>query len=131
MKHSITGFASAVMLVAGLASAAAVADTKTLKDGVFTAAQVEAGAAVYDSSCKNCHDMKFYQNTLRQWSNQPVLYLWETVFGTMPADNPGSLMFEDYTNVLAYIFSEQGFPAGEMALNPDEGMDQITIVPTP
>ncbi|MFM1895825.1 MAG: hypothetical protein RLZZ385_899 [Pseudomonadota bacterium] len=130
MKTPVWAIAGTTLLLAGCLAApsAVMAETKTVKDGVFTAAQVEAGKAVYDSSCKNCHDMKFYQNTLRSWNNQPLLYLWETMFGTMPADNPGSLMFEDYTTVLAYILSENGFPAGDVALNPDEGMDQIHIV---
>ena len=129
MNTSLRALAGTSLFLAGiLAAPVTLAETKTLKDGVFTAAQAEAGAAVYEASCKNCHDMKFYQNTLRSWSSQPLLYLWENIFGTMPADNPGSLMFEDYTNVLAYILSENGFPAGEGVLNPDDGMDQISIV---
>jgi len=106
----------------------ASAQSKTLHDGVFTAEQAKAGQAVYDRTCKNCHDMKFYENTLKSWNNQPLLYLWESIMGTMPADNPGSMLFEEYTNVLAYILSENGFPAGETTLDPDQGMDQISIV---
>jgi len=48
--------------------------------------------------------------------------------GTMPADNPGSLMLEEYTDVIAYILSENGFPAGEVMLDPDNGMENINIV---
>lgn len=106
----------------------ALAQNKTVQDGVFTEAQVQAGQTVYDSSCKTCHDQRFYRDTLRSWNNQPLLYLWETIMGTMPADNPGSLMFEEYTDVLAYILSEQGFPTGEETLDPDNGMDSINIV---
>jgi mono/diheme cytochrome c family protein len=106
----------------------AFAEGKTLKDGVYTEAQAKAGAMVYDSNCKTCHDMKFYENTLRSWNSQPLVYLWETIMGTMPADNPGSMMFEEYTDVLAYILSETGFPAGDTPLNPDDGMDAISIV---
>jgi len=72
--------------------------------------------------------MRFYRDTLRSWNNQPLLYLWEAVMGTMPADNPGSLMYEEYTDVLAYILHENGFPAGESELDPDNGMDQISIL---
>ncbi|MEQ8953476.1 MAG: c-type cytochrome [Gammaproteobacteria bacterium] len=104
------------------------AQTKSVSDGVFTEDQVKAGQVVYESSCRTCHDQRFYRDTLRSWTNQPLLYLWETVMGTMPADNPGSLMFEEYTDVIAYILSEQGFPAGETKLDPDDGMDAIVIV---
>ena len=105
-----------------------LAQEKTVNDGVFTEAQVSAGQAVYDAQCKTCHNMRFYRDTLRSWNNQPLLYLWESIMGTMPADNPGSLMFEEYTDVIAFILSENGFPAGESELDPDNGMDTIAIV---
>ena len=72
--------------------------------------------------------MKFYENTLKSWNSQPLVYLWETIMGTMPADNPGSLLFEEYTDVLAYILSENDFPAGNVALDHNQGMDTINIV---
>lgn len=125
-----------VKLIAGIAllassvlfASSGLAQSKTLADGVFTAAQAESGKAVFDGTCKNCHDMKFYTNTLKSWNRQPLIYLWETIMGTMPADNPGSMGFDEYTNVLAYILSENGFPAGEAVLDPDQGMDQISII---
>ena len=95
-----------------------LAQEKTVNDGVFTEAQVSAGQVVYDAQCKTCHNMRFYRDTLRSWNNQPLLYLWESIMGTMPADNPGSLMFEEYTDVIAYILSENGFPTGESELDP-------------
>ncbi|MBM88732.1 MAG: hypothetical protein CMQ41_10175 [Gammaproteobacteria bacterium] len=100
----------------------------TVNDGVFTEAQATSGQAVYDAQCKTCHNMRFYRDTLRSWNNQPLLYLWESIMGTMPADNPGSLMFEEYTNVIAYILQEQGFPSGDSELDPDDGMENISIV---
>lgn len=106
----------------------AAAQDVTVKDGVFTEAQVSSGQVVYDAQCKTCHNMRFYRDTLRSWNNQPLLYLWESIMGTMPADNPGSLMFEEYTDVIAYILSENGFPAGETKLDPDNGMDSISII---
>jgi hypothetical protein len=72
--------------------------------------------------------MRFYRDTLKSWNNQPLIYLWETIMGTMPADNPGSLLLEEYTDVIAYILSENGFPAGDMKLDPDNGMDVIHIL---
>ena len=128
MKRPVR-FAATLMFAAGCAVALPVAaQDKTVEDGVFTQAQVDAGKAVYDSSCKNCHNMRFYRDTLRSWSNQPLLYLWENILGTMPADNPGSLMLEEYTDVIAYILHENGFPTGDTALDPDNGMDAINIL---
>lgn len=115
-------------LVGSIFISCAASAQKTVNDGVFTQAQVDAGKLVYDSSCKNCHNMRFYRDTLKSWNNQPLLYLWENIMGTMPADNPGSLMLDEYTDVIAYILSENDFPAGESKLDPDDGMEDINIL---
>ena len=106
----------------------ALGQSKTGDDGVFTQMQVDAGKPVYDNSCKTCHDMRFYRDALKSWDGQPVLWMWEAILGTMPADNPGSLMLDEYTDVVAYILSENGFPVGEEALDPDINMGDILIV---
>jgi len=117
-----------MLFSAVLAGQSVFAQDKTVKDGVFTDAQVASGSAVYENNCKTCHNMRFYRDTLKSWDKQPLSYLWETVMGTMPADNPGSLGLDEYTNVIAYILSENGFPAGEHVLDPDNGMDKISIL---
>ena len=120
---------SSFLLICLLVGQNVFAQDKTVKDGVFTEAQVASGQIVYDSKCKTCHNMQFYRDTLRSWNNQPLLWLWESIMGTMPADNPGSLMLEEYTDVIAYILSENGFPTGDNELDPDNGMEQISILP--
>jgi len=125
MKTALT---CSALLLSLLAGQAVLAQDKTVNDGVFTEAQAASGQSVYDSSCKTCHNMRFYRDTLKSWNKQPLSYLWETVMGTMPADNPGSLGLDEYTNVIAYILSENGFPAGEHVLDPDNGMDKIAIL---
>jgi mono/diheme cytochrome c family protein len=132
MNKSVQSAGKILLLIGTLAGMsigpAAMAQDKTVNDGVFTAGQVSSGQAVYEAQCKTCHNMRFYRDTLRSWNNQPLLYLWENIMGTMPADNPGSLMYEEYTDVIAYILHENGFPAGEATLDPDSGMDKIKIV---
>lgn len=132
MRNSVKIIASGVFLLMGLmAGQSSLAQDKTVNDGVFTAAQVDSGHVVYESSCKTCHNMRFYRDTLKSWTNQPLIYLWESIMGTMPADNPGSLALDEYTDVIAYILSENGFPAGDIKLDPDNGMDAISIIATP
>ncbi|MCH2356613.1 MAG: cytochrome c [Pseudomonadales bacterium] len=129
MKYTVKVIvSSAYLLMFLLAGQVIVAQDRTVNDGIFTEAQVNAGEVVYDASCKTCHNMRFYRDTLKSWNNQPLIYLWETIMGTMPADNPGSLLLEEYTDVIAYILSENGFPAGDMKLDPDNGMDVIHIL---
>lgn len=100
----------------------------TVADGVFTELQVSAGQQVYDVSCKTCHDMRFYRDALRSWNGRPLIEFWYSILGEMPADNPGSLFEDEYTDVIAYILSENGFPAGGMTLDHNNGMDRINIV---
>lgn len=129
VRKSILSVVSATAMLAAVISAQpALAEAKTIKDGVFTQAQVDAGEQTYNTSCKTCHDMRFYRDALKSWDGQPILYLWESILGTMPADNPGSLMLEEYTDVVAYILSENGFPAGDITLDPDANMGDISIV---
>ena len=125
MKNSV----KIILALTSLAlSQIGMAQDKPVNDGVFTEAQAETGKGVYDNSCKTCHDMRVYRDILKSYNDQPVLWLWESMLGTMPADNPGSLMLDEYTNVIAYILSENGFPAGEAMLDPDNGMDAIKIL---
>jgi len=129
MKKSLLVLTATLGLTACIAAGkTAVAEQKTINDGVFTEAQVASGKTVYDASCANCHDMRFYRDTLKSWNSQPLNYLWDTLVGTMPADNPGSLMLEEYTDVIAYILSENDFPTGDTTLDHNNGMDQITIL---
>ena len=125
MKNSV----KIILALASLAVAQlSVAQDKTVKDGVFTVEQVATGQVVYDASCKTCHDMRFYRDILKSYNNQPVLWLWESILGTMPADNPGSLMIDEYTDVIAYILSENGFPSGDVKLDPDSNMGDIKVL---
>lgn len=126
MKNSIKMVLALTSLA--LSQIAMAADEKTVNDGVFTAEQAESGMAVYEKSCKTCHDLRFYRDILKSYSGQPVIWLWESIVGTMPADNPGSLELSEYTDLIAYFLSDNGFPAGENKLDPDNGMDSITIL---
>lgn len=124
----VNSMKAALFAMSVAAAPLALAEATTIKDGVFTQAQVDAGEQTYNTSCKTCHDMRFYRNAMKSWDGQPVLWMWETILGTMPADNPGSLMLDEYTDVVAYILSEQGFPVGDTALDPDGNMSDILIV---
>lgn len=101
----------------------------TLKDGVFTKAQAEKGKTVYEKNCAQCHVTDFYVDKLKAFNQAPLSDFFYLVSDTMPQDRPGALYPEEYANAFAYIFSALGYPAGEKALNPEDGsMDEILIV---
>lgn len=97
----------------------AIANGRSTSDGAFTAEQVERGKAIYNQSCVNCHQADFYEERLARWENKPVGALFESVSTTMPADNVGALLTSEYLDVLAYIFSITGSPAGDEELTSD------------
>ena len=129
MKKFTYGMLSAACLAVGLAGAA-FAQTGTIKDGVYTAEQAEAGQPVFEQRCSACHNADFYKTALSNRNNQPLLYLFEEILGTMPADMPGSLTDQEYQQVLAHILQLTGFPAGDTELDYYSGsMESIRIVP--
>jgi mono/diheme cytochrome c family protein len=119
----------ALIAAGALALAASVlvlAAGKSTKDGAFTEEQAARGKLVYDKTCINCHQPDFYQERLTRWNNKPVKQLYDAVSTTMPADNVGSLSTAEYVDVLAYIFSITGSPAGGAELT-TETMDSISV----
>jgi len=118
-------FSFATLLTLAMASAAiadAGAAPTSLGDGAYTAEQAEAGQPIFEQRCSSCHNADFYKNILRTWRGQPMLYLFEQVMSSMPADNPGSLMDNEYENVMAYVLQITGFPAGDTPLEYASGM---------
>jgi len=129
MKKKVVNFTSATLLVfAACAPLVSSAETKTLKDGIYTAAQAESGKEIYQQFCAACHVPAFYKDKLKVWKNQPLSSLYDSVVASMPGDNPGGLLLQEYTDVLAYIFSTLNYPTGETALNHEDGsMENIII----
>lgn len=91
----------------------------TTRDGAYTPAQAERGRQVYGAYCVSCHPTAFYEAQLLVWQDAAVSELLEALRATMPAENPGALATSQYLDVLAYIFSITGSPAGEQALTVD------------
>lgn len=91
---------------------------KSLSDGVYTVEQAERGGALNKEVCANCHaDDWFTGNLLQSWSGASVEALFELIRTTMPQDRPGALKRQEYADLLAYIFSLNGIPAGEEELS--------------
>ena len=106
--------------------------------GVYTADQAKRGAMVYGESCAKCHldDLTGGATSpplkgddfLSGWKGKSVGALFDEVRMTMPFDSPGSLTPAQYADVLAYIFSQNKYPAGERDLEKDATpLQQIKI----
>ncbi len=97
-------------------------------DGVYTEAQAKEGETVYFSQCAECHGPDFAGREqapalaglgfMEKWGRTTVRKLLETV-EQMPPDQPKTLTPQQYVDVLAYMLSVNGFPAGPTALATD------------
>jgi mono/diheme cytochrome c family protein len=104
-------------------------------DGVFTEAQVNRGQTVYEGACGMCHgrrlngapddpDMRSSPplaraRFLRVWEGRSLATLFEYTRATMPEDNPDSMTEQEYVDVIAYMLTVSGMPAGGEELRPD------------
>ena len=123
-----------ILLIALLALAA----TSSVWDGVYSKEQASRGQKLYGAQCLRCHgeallggenspalvDVDF----LEKWQGKTVGSLVELTRKTMPSDGPGKLSRRQCTDLIAYLLSANGFPAGETGLASDPRvLDEILI----
>jgi len=114
-------------------------ETSSVLDGVFTGAQARRGRRVYNQNCASCHGSELKGGEMAPsiagndfiifWTELPVGSLFERIKVSMPEDGPGRLSDEEYTDVVAYMLSESGYPSGDTEMPADkEALDGIMIV---
>ena len=118
---------------------AALAQPRSIQDGVYSNTQARRGGRVYRGNCATCHGPGLRGTEagpglrggafLGGWSGAPLSELLLYVRDTMPQDDPGGLSEMDYSDVLAYILQVNEFPAGDAELESD--LEQIRIESTP
>ena len=102
---------------------AAQAPSRSVKDGVYTAAQAARGRALYDEKCVACHANRMWG---QDWPEKSVFDVYDVVKNFMPEDNPGSLTAAQTRDVIAYILQNNKLPAGKVDL-PDAEADLKAI----
>lgn len=126
MKKTILSILPFLLFIA----AGALADKRTIADGVYTEEQAAAGEELYTVQCLTCHDTKYFRPVLKRWDGQPLSLLFTIMSTSMPESNPGALPLSDYADILAYILSLSRYPAGDSRLEHEDGaLDEITIAP--
>ena len=120
-------------------------DARSIRDGVFTAEQARRGQAAYTGPCDRCHGFKLDgapddpdmlpappvagPKFLRKWNGRTLAALFDYVRLTMPTNNPGYLSGAEVADIVAYMLSVSGMPAGEDALAPEpEALAGVVIV---
>jgi mono/diheme cytochrome c family protein len=125
------GAAAGFVALAAVALAASAAQEKrSVKDGVYTAAQADRGQIVFRSKCASCHAPNRFTDDLfyASFAGKPLWEMFDVISDSMPEDDPGSLKKEEYADVIAYLLKLNNFPAGPAELPTDkEALSLITM----
>jgi mono/diheme cytochrome c family protein len=161
-RQGTSGHAAALFLVTLIAVTRPISDaradeeppadvaraTASIWDGVFTAAQARRGQTVYPGPCGTCHGRRLNgapddpdmfstppiggAKFLRNWNGRTLAALFAYTRATMPASNPGFLTDQEFVDIIAYMLSIGGLPAGRDELEPDpQALARIVIRQTP
>lgn len=111
----------------GLALSVTAAQTpsRSVTDGVYTAAQATRGRTIYEEKCVSCHANRMWG---QDWPQKSVFDVYDIVKNFMPEDNPGSLSATQTRDVVAYILQNNKLPAGKVELpEGDADLKQIRL----
>lgn len=102
-----------------------VAQTRSVTDGVYSAAQAGRGQTLYTAQCMGCHGKNLEGTSgpplvgndfLANWSAKPLTAFVDKIQKTMPFTLPGSLSRAQSADLTAYILQAGKFPAGQAEL---------------
>jgi len=137
----VGGATTAFALTALLAVPSLSAQAKSQWDGVYTMEQAGRGEKLYAEQCASCHGDALTGGEMApalvggeftaNWNDLSLGDLFERIRISMPQDNPGSLTRQQNADVLAFMLSRGGYPAGKMDL-PTElpALRQVTFLAT-
>ena len=111
------------------------AASRTVWDGVYTAAQAERGKNAYNSFCARCHrdDLSGYNDLLRgqrfmeKYREAPLHMFFDKTRSTMPRDAAGTLSDQVYIDIVAYVLQFNEFPAGSTELRVED-TQQVQLI---
>jgi mono/diheme cytochrome c family protein len=134
---ALTASAAALLFAALSGFAQSKPKTGTVLDGVFTASQAERGKALYEMNCAECHEEGGAADGpnlhgvgfLDRWREDSLDTLYTYIRKNMPEDMPGELAAPVYRDVLAYMLSRSGLPAGDAELTDDVIRETVLVGP--
>ena len=117
---------------------AAQSDNASVWDGVFTLDQAVRGEDAYAQECAQCHLDDLPGAGIApaltgagfdfRWSDLSVGDMFASIRATMPQGAPASLSVETYVAIISYLLHENGLPAGDRELPPDESSLSSIII---
>jgi len=132
---AIAAIAGTALLGAAPLLAQTAAPTRSVWDGVYTAAQADHGKTIFMSTCSRCHGTQLQgadvapalvgPSFMGDWGGQTVGDLVDRIHTTMPADNPGHLSLATSTDLVAFILQSNQIPAGTNELPHNAQLQQM------
>jgi alcohol dehydrogenase (cytochrome c) len=107
----------------------------------YTAAQAARGGETYGRVCATCHGSnlegkagpplagKAFADTL-EYAKMTTSQLYAFISQSMPQNAPGSLSSAQYIDVLSFLLSKSGYPAGSIPLS-KERLSAVALLPFP
>ena len=124
MLAAVSGLSGVPGAVASAASAAPAQGS--VWGGVYTSAQADRGAPLYEAECAECHGPSLEGGETAPplagadfrwaWNGLSVGDLFERLRISMPEGRPRALTRAQKVDVLAYMLQENAFPAGDTEL---------------
>jgi len=112
-----------VVFLSAIATIAFSQSSKSVWDGVFSAAQAKRGGERYAVQCAVCHGDTLSGGEsapplaggefLSNWNGLTVGDLFDRTRATMPQSKPGSLSREANAEIIAFILNANQFPSGK------------------
>jgi uncharacterized protein len=113
------------------AAQSAAAPSKTIWDGVFTQTQAERGRDTYQKYCSSCHKPDLLGESAapplagpefnQRWAGQSLDDLLTTIRRSMPQEAPDSLGTAAYADIVSFLLSVNGNPAGPTEMPLESG----------
>lgn len=125
----VFAISAAATVTSNAQAVATAAAGSSVASGAYTEEQAKRGEAVANKMCTSCHGpdlsggeagpalvgLEFMGN----WNNLTVADFFDRVHSTMPADAPGTLTPQQTSDVAAYVFKLNKYPAGTTELPTD------------
>lgn len=110
--------------------------------GIYTKQQAERGRVLYEGTCAECHGARLEGGTSTPLMGKEFIASWGRpnltlddfyyiVRKTMPKEKPGTLARETYSDIVAFVLQQNGFPTGVKELTPDPEVMKTVRFGTP
>jgi mono/diheme cytochrome c family protein len=133
--HAPSNVAAFAAVVFAAAASTSTAFAQTAEGPSFTAEQVERGRAAYTQNCQDCHGSTLDNGEFggpplkggyfsNHWGAGSVADLTGYAKALMPPDRPGRLSDQTYTDLIAFLLSNNGYAPNGRDLPSDVAAQQ-------